>query len=304
MKKIKYFLLACLLGLSGCASKSQEEQAISILCPTGAPALSLLEEYQNEHVTINTVSGSDVLASEFVKKDSEYDIIIAPINLGCQLISKDQTDYKLKAVITWGNLYIVGQEGASLDDPKNFAAFGEGAVPQKILTTVYPDFSSELTYFNAVSDVMAQLVSGHATIGIVAEPIASVTINKAKENNIELQIIADLQEEYQKATGSDSYGYPQAAIFVKSGCENKVEQLLSRIEAFVNKTVVDHPEKIEELINIVGEETLGVPNAKIAMNSWKRQNIHFDLAKEHEEDIKVFLEQFKITYQENMLSQS
>lgn len=302
MKKLKYFLLMSLLILGGCSSKSKEEVDISILCPSGAPALSLLEEYQNEHVTINTVSGSETLASEFVKNDSTYDIIIAPINLGCQLISKEQTTYRLAAVITWGNLYIIGQKDASLESTESFAAFGEGTVPQKIFTTVYDHFDPEVTYYNAVSDVMAQLVSGHITMGLVAEPIASVSINKAKENGIELQIMADLQEEYQKVTGSDTYGYPQAAIFVKEGCEDKVSSLLSRIEIFVNTTAIKEPEKIEELVTSIGEETLGVPNAKIAMNSWKRQNIHFDLAKDHEGDIKLLLEQFNITYQQNMLS--
>ena len=51
---------------------------------------------------IQFVDGTDQLIAQLSKADSEYDIIIAPINIGAQLIAKNQTSYRLKSILTWG----------------------------------------------------------------------------------------------------------------------------------------------------------------------------------------------------------
>ena len=96
---------------------------------------------------------------------SEYDAIVAPINLGCQLLAKGKTDYKLAGVLTWGNLYLVENEGVQNNE---LAAFGEQAVPGMIFKLVKDSNdvmkNAKVTYYNAVSDVQAQ---------VLAEPRAS-----------------------------------------------------------------------------------------------------------------------------------
>ena len=39
--------------------------------------------------------------------------IVAPINVGAQLLAKGATTYRLDSVLTWGNLYVVGTEGST-----------------------------------------------------------------------------------------------------------------------------------------------------------------------------------------------
>ena len=44
---------------------------------------------------------------------------------------------------------------------------------------------------------------------MLAEPLASATIAKAKQSGMNLSVLVDLQKEY------GTQGYPQAAMFVK-----------------------------------------------------------------------------------------
>ena len=138
VKKIGSLALAGVLTFSlfGCASpeESVSDEPVSILCPTGAPALSILGASDLEDVTIEYVDGTDILTSELAKEDGEYDIILAPTNLGAKVYAQSEA-YQLDAVMTWGNLYLVGQEGVDLSTA-TIAAFGQNAVPGLVFNTV------------------------------------------------------------------------------------------------------------------------------------------------------------------------
>ncbi len=283
------------LSMAGCSSTEEEEvdttiETVNILCPTGAPGIALASVY--EEVTaegsIDFVDGSDELIANFTKEDSEYDIIIAPINVGCNLISKGQTDYRLEAVLTWGNLFLVGTSEDALDETGEIALFGQGAVPEKIYDAVGIETSLTGTYYSSATLVQQALLAGNVSVGMLAEPAATATIQKASENGITLEIIADMQELY----GED--GYPQAAVFVKA---DSYDNLFNAIDEFTNNGYED----LEELLNTIGIETFNLSNVDVVVESIDRQNIHYIEASECEEDIADFLELFGITYSEDML---
>ena len=294
------FLKALFVGilsftLVACAT-NQESEAITVMTPMGATALSMLGLYDDEKVTIDTVDGSDALSAQLHKKDG-YDVIVAPINLGAKLISTGKTEYVLHSIVTWGNLYIVGTDEAALTQEGNFAAFGEGAVPQKVLTSAFDmeNMVPTITYYNSVNDVQAQLLTGKAKIGMLAEPAATATIAKAKEKNIELKVLKDLQKEYSGKLNLESEGYPQAAVFVRKDSLEKSEAYLEKAATFVNETAVKKEEAINTAVEAATTEKLGVPSSEIAVKTWKRQNIHFVKANTVKKDIDTYLEQFKIT---------
>lgn len=292
LKKIATALVALAL-MAGCSQAPKEPEKINVLAPQGAPALATVSIYNNEYASVTTVSGSDPLTAELAKSDSAYDVIIAPINLGAKMIEGGNTDYRMAAVVTWGNLYIVGTAEYKEEEP--FAAFGEKAVPGKILSKYGYD---NVTYFSSVQDVQAQLLSGKFQAGLMAEPAATATINKAKEQGITLKVLKDLQEE---TTASGLKGYPQAAIFVKASSAEKVDDALTKIETFLNEEASDQ-EALTTLIETAGVENLGVPNAKIAVASWERQNLHYVKANDAKTEIMEFLKLFNITFDDNMLS--
>ncbi|WP_270526231.1 hypothetical protein [Longibaculum muris] len=301
MKKILLMLMMVGVILTGCStSKSADE--MKILTPNGAPALSLVGVYEDvtKNGKINIVEGSDLVSSELMKADSEYDAIVAPINLGCQLLAKGKTDYKLAGVLTWGNLYLVENEGVQNNE---LAAFGEQAVPGMIFKLVKDSNdvmkNAKVTYYNAVSDVQAQVLAGKVQYALMAEPAATATIAKAKQNGKTIKNIASLQELYQKQTNSKQAGYPQAAIFVKN--KEDVKELLVKLDEFTNKDAVKEDNNIEELVNKIGAETFGVPNAAIAAKTWKNQNIHYQEATAVKDDIQSILKTFHIEYSDDML---
>lgn len=301
MKKILLMLMMVGVILTGCStSKSADE--MKILTPNGAPALSLVGVYEDvtKNGKINIVEGSDLVSSELMKADSEYDAIVAPINLGCQLLAKGKTDYKLAGVLTWGNLYLVENEGVQNNE---LAAFGEQAVPGMIFKLVKDSNdvmkNAKVTYYNAVSDVQAQVLAEKVQYALMAEPAATATIAKAKQNGKTIKNIASLQELYQKQTNSKQAGYPQAAIFVKN--KEDVKELLVKLDEFTNKDAVKEDNNIEELVNKIGAETFGVPNAAIAAKTWKNQNIHYQEATAVKDDIQSILKTFHIEYSDDML---
>ncbi|MFR0980986.1 MAG: hypothetical protein ACLSFJ_16270, partial [Holdemania filiformis] len=188
--------------------------SLSILGPTGAPALALIAPMKaGQDVTL--VDGTDVLQAAFVNPNPEYDVIVAPSNLGAKLAANGKTTYRMESVLTWGNLYLVAADEAALENPGVFAAFGEGAVPGKVLETVLQanPVTPEITWYASVAEVQGAMLAGKADVALMAEPAATATIAKAKENGQELKIVMDLQEQWKTATGTQ--GYPQAALFVR-----------------------------------------------------------------------------------------
>ena len=303
MKFLKSLLVFGLL-LSGCtsapASEPETVENAKVLAPTGAPALSLLDVDQ-ENVTY--VNGSEVLSAELVKEDSEYDIILAPVNLGAQMIANGKSVYRLQAVITWGNLYVVGTDESALTTEGEFATFGEGTVVDYVLKNALAieTMTPTVHYYSSASDVQGAFLSGNASVGMLAEPAVTATINKAKEQGIESSILMDLQEIYQINMNTEEKGFPQAAIFVKQGSEEKAADTLNAIEAFVNETAVNTPNEIETRVEEIGADVLGVPSAAIAKATWERQNIHYVDAAEVTEDLTTLLGMMNITFSEEML---
>ena len=138
LKKCFKMILGTFMAFSMVACSSQpEKEAVSILCPSGAPALAMLGAGLVENVTID-YANTDVLQAELSKEDGEYDIIVAPLNLGAKMYENNPV-YQLESVLTWGNLYVVGVEGTDLNNA-SIASFGEKAVPQLslIIALIHP----------------------------------------------------------------------------------------------------------------------------------------------------------------------
>lgn len=278
-------------GLSACSSSTPKEETtepVSILCPTGAPALSIQGAADLEDVSIEYVDGSDLLTSELAKEDGEYDIIVAPTNVGAKVYSESKS-YNLDAVLTWGNLYLVGPEGTDLKTA-SIAAFGQNAVPGLVFNQVEEE-GLNVTWYSSAAEAQQALLTDQQQVALLAQPVAQATIAKAKENGKELSVLQDLQSLWQEKTGSEDAGYPQASLFVKSGEEDKVSRVLEGIETFIADADED---TLTSAIDNAGAENLGVPNTQIAVKTWKQQNIRYVKGADAKEDIENFLKVFNI----------
>ena len=299
-KIVKVFLAAALsIGLAACSSGENEEvklEPVKILCPTGAPGLSLLGALNNDLVTVDFVEGTDVLTAEMAKEDSEYDIIVAPTNLGAKIYT-NSPNYNLDAVLTWGNLYLVGKEGVDLSTA-NIAAFGEGAVPGMVFKNVYDVDTMNVNWYNSVQEAQQALLTGQVDAALLAQPVAAATIAKGSEQGLNLSVVSDLQELWQTTNEMDIKGFPQASLFVKKDSEEKVSYVLDGIKTFLNS--VDD-EAISAAIEAVGADKLGIPNAELAVKTWKAQNINFVSGKDAKKDIEAFLKVFNMELPEGLI---
>lgn len=281
-KRIIMILLSLML-FTGCSSQ-QEVVSLRVLCPQGAPSLAFLN---CEGISMDYTEGSDALVAELGSKDGAYDVVVAPINVGMKLIASHQSDFDLAGVLTWGNLYLIGSKDG-LNDTGSLALFGEGAVPGKIYELANIDTTLTPTYVGSAPLVSAQLLSGQATVGLLPEPLATATIAKAKAQGLHLEMVADLQKAYQETTGSSEEGYPQAAVFVRKGVD--ASSLLATIEEYTQGPMDD----VEERVERVGAETLGLPSARIAAKTLERQHIRYIAKDQCKIEIEAFLKLLQI----------
>ena len=281
------------------SKKSTVKQDLTIITPSGAPALSLLGAINNQDINLNyeVVDGSDVLTAEFT--NAEKDMIIAPVNLGVKLIEKG-ADYKLLGVVTWGNLYIVSSQNLYT----SIAAFGEAAVPGKVLNYVKdligPNVNIE--YYSSVQEAASMLLSGNTNAALLAEPVLTKTAASFKENNPDnsLNTVFNIQELYKEKTGLNSY--PQAAIFVKNdSIENKTNEVLEFVTAINSSidTYNNNPNTLLDLKDKVSFESLGFANVDLLVKAYDKMAIDYVFGSECTEEIKNFLELFNIEFNNN-----
>lgn len=305
---MKRFVLSALslALLAGCSSApsaaapsaSSESETVSvpeglkILSPSGAPSYALVPLAKDGNQELTIVDGADALQAAFVNPDSEYDVIIAPTNLGAKLISANKTNYSLVSVVTTGNLFIVGEEGA-LDSDGEIALFGENAVPGLIYKKVCTDITNPATWYSSVTEAQAALLAGNASAALLAEPAATATITKAKKDGKTLVKLADLQELW----GED--GYPMASMFVRN---DVLESNAQGIKALVNE-LMDYADKVNagdedisaDLDSLSDPSMFGATPSAIVKAAYAGMGIHVDLAENNKENVENFLSLFSIS---------
>ena len=130
MKKMICMLLAALLlaGAAAGAFAGGEVSAFRVAAPGGAPALALAVLAADSPENYSFVA-AETIAAEFANETADF--IIAPVNAGAKLYKAGKSDYKLAAVVSWGNLYFASQrEGFTAEDVEGaeLVLFGENTI--------------------------------------------------------------------------------------------------------------------------------------------------------------------------------
>ena len=296
MKKLLSVVLI-LLMVVGCAQKKVEVVPLTVLAPKGAPAVGLLGYIKDNADQVTTVDGTDALTAAFTEKESEYDVIIAPVNLGSALINKDATDYRLVGILTWGNLYLISNTETEFKDGMTLASFGQNAVPEKVLKVITDDkkYTENYVWFNSVADVASALLSGKYSSGLVAEPVLSTIMKKDSS----FKIIANVQEEYGSVTGQNDY--PQAAIFIKEETYNSrkadYESFFKSIESYDGSDLT----ALQADMDTATKEVLGLASSSMNEDTYSRMNVKISNASDNKDAIGAFLKLFGITSTDNII---
>ncbi len=289
MKKIVTMLLfIAVLVLVGCGQTKIEEE-VSVIVPQGNPFIAVGNLLEEENIKIDSVNGA-----EGVKKalgTNEYDIVIAPLNLGAQLYSKDNSKYVLDSVIALGNTYIISKENVKLESledlqGKTILAYSEKGTPDIILQYVLNknNIQVEIQYQNSLAEVVPFFVQGHYDYILAAEPIITNLIENKK---IALNVL-NLQDYIDNTI-------MQAAIFVNPNSEkqNSISAVINKIQDNI-KEMNKNPENYAN--SIVGKdlyfENLG---ANIIAQSIPNANLTFLNAKENKAKIESYLKMIGYT---------
>lgn len=264
MKKIvlKIFSLCILLlaiVMVGCVEEVTDEK-VSVMAPTGTPTLGIAKALEEEFIDEKIVSGADLLIAEFTK--GEYDIIVAPVNLGAKFYNEnDNFKYQLYETIVWGSYYLASTseiESFESLERKTITVFGKNSTPDVVFRTLVASKNMNVTieYVDDVNTANQFLMSGKAEIIVSAEP--SIT----KISGTKTIYTLDLQNEWMKLTGS--IHLPQAGIFVnKERITNaSVQKALEKMKESVLLATTNPAELVKSACAVdsslakIGEEIL------------------------------------------------
>ena len=250
MRKLIAILVIFLLV--GCQTAAPKKD-LKVLSPTGAPAVALIPELLKENHQVELVSGPENLQAALVNEAQDYDVIIAPLNLGANLLAKQKTKYKLHSIVTWGNLFVVARN----PEAKKMAAFGEMAVPGLVFKHVMDElpFEAEITWVPSVSEAQAMLLSDQVDAALLAQPLVGATIGKAKQDGVELTVVANVQNMYNEKNSVQSY--PQAALFVSESVFKKdVDALVQSMADYVGAVEDNKDQFVADIEKITTETSL------------------------------------------------
>jgi len=240
MKKIFSLLLVMMFGLGLFACKKKEEpKPINVVLPQGVPALALGQLFSDKNVNFKIVNGPEPLKAELVKGES--DVVVASIMMGAQLNALGKSGYKLAAVISKNNFYLVGKKGTTLTDIKSvegkkIGAFGENNIPDAVLKEVLKANSvnvKEITYSISAANVLTEKLlspSNDSDFVLSSEPFISQVEKKSGQTFSRLDVA--------KLFDSGNTEVYQAGIFVKEKTK-EVNDFLAKLKEAIAKIKTD-----------------------------------------------------------------
>ena len=258
-------------------------EEIKVVVPQGNPFIAVGNLIGEENIKIDPVNGAQGVKTALVGND--YDIVIAPLNLGAQLYSKNNSVYELDSVIALGNTYIVSKAGTKLDSledlqGKTILAYSQNGTPDIVLRYVLGANQIEATieYQQSLTEVVPLFVQGSYDYILAAEPVIT---NLQVKKNIQLNII-NLQD-YTKNT------IMQAAIFVNpnSTKQESIDLVIKKIEENI-KEMNENPEVYANKIvsKDIYFEDLG---KEIIAQSLPKANLAFLKAKDNKDKVETYL---------------
>lgn len=288
MRKILNNILKVVLGLVfvlalvGCGEVNVEEE-VKIIVPQGNPFIAVGDLIGEENIKIENVNGAAGVKAGLVGND--YDIVIAPLNLGAQLYNAGQSKYVLEAVIALGNTYIISNKDTKLDsindlEGKKILAYSKGGTPDIILQYALNsnNVNAEIEYQPSLTEVVPFFVQNKYDYVLAAEPvITNLKVNKNKELNV-----LNIQDVVDKVI-------MQAAIFVNpdSTKQDSIDAVVSKIK----ENILEMNENPESYANsIISKdvyfEGLGV---NILTQSIPNSNLDFVKAKNNKAKVESYL---------------
>ncbi len=287
MKRIRKYLLTLMMIvfglfiLSGCTSS--DDYKLKISSPSGAPLVAIAGALDNDKQELSLNLEAQALQPLFV--NNEMDFIVAPINLGATLYSKN-ANYKLAAVLTWGNLFFASKN-ADFDNVedingKELVLFGENTINDVVCSYVLNNFNVTpvtKTYLGSTQLTQQGLLSDDGgKVYLVAEPAISAA--KFKDATIKTISVQDLFY-----TASSGKKFAQAGLFVNKNTLVNHEMLAKNFIKKVSESVALVKTEPDALADKAISFGISTPKA-VLVSSFEGCNISFVKAKDAKTDVE------------------
>jgi NitT/TauT family transport system substrate-binding protein len=264
MKKLLTFIISMLMILATAFSFScgkPKASGLSFYCPDGAPALAIAKciEDNESFGTLKTVNYNVVAADKIggSVQTGKADMVILPVNAASKLYKANASDpYKMVAVVTHGNLYVMSTTEITINDLANqtIGVIGQGLVPDLTLKAVLSknsiDYNTQvnMTYYGSGAELLPALKQGVVNIGLVPEPAATNLETKVAPNKTWYRL--NLAELYD----SEANAYPQAVLMVKESVLNAYPGLATVLEQKLTSNVDWAKENVAKAVNAVNSK--------------------------------------------------
>lgn len=257
----KLFILAFIPFLAvSCKGKNdaEEEGALKILCPSGAPALAFYDQGNNPN--FETKKQPQLVLAELQKND--YDVVVFDSITALKTIKSHEEEngvnYKLAKIITGGNFHLVcinKEKDSSGNYPlpgagDRIVSFGQGLIPDLVYTKLASDYwhiDNTPTYCgSSVAEAQAVLKAG--TIGgdpvdyvFIAEPALTAAETDSEAPTFgKVGRVRNIRADWKAYSGQD--GLAQAGIMVNAKALEKkpnalkafMTELDSRLDVTIN----------------------------------------------------------------------
>lgn len=281
MKKFLVFALSSILVLSTLASQEASSYQIKVSSPNGSPALalaSLAEKNPQDY----TYVAAEAISAEFANANADF--IIAPVNAGAKLYKMGKSQYKLAAVVTWGNLYFASQKNFKIKELKKseLMLFGENTINASVALASLEKNKitpKSVSYLGSAAATQSLLLSDKDAIVLCAEPMLSAA--RLKNPKITAYSVNEL---YKKAGGFD--GYTQAGLFVKAESAREHPEAVNSFIALAEESC----KKCAEDVKAVAKAAVALeilPNAKLAETAIPNCAIRFMSAPEAKPQVEA-----------------
>lgn len=183
----------------------------SLKGPTSMGLLFLMEDAEKEKSDINyeftMATQADELLPLMVK--GEMDVALVPANVAAILYERTQGGVAVVDINTLGVLYMVTGDGniTEIEDLKGRTIYltGKGTTPDYVLHYIlagngFTENDYTLEYKSEATEVAALLAQDPDAVGLLPQPF----VTAACMQNEALQIVIDLNEEWEKLQGEDT----------------------------------------------------------------------------------------------------
>lgn len=221
------------------------KEKVSLAVPQGNPFIAVGNLLGTENLSIDVFNGGE--GAKVALTGNKYDLVVAPLNLGTLLYNNSKSQYKLEAIVSLGNTYIISKSDKTLMnitdlEGKTILAHSQGGTPDIILKYVLQanNVNCTIEYVVGVSDVVPLFMQGQYDYALAAEPVIT---NLLVKKGVSLNVI-NLQN-YMEET------IFQAALFVNPNSTNKesIDIVIKKIKENIESMNKNTDKYVDEIVN-------------------------------------------------------